>query len=103
MNLHHFAASMPHIFTVYKYGPVPLTSPSTNPYYRQGHYLIFTLFLPFLSLPLSLHPFERSQTMDRNGSNAHCAPCADKSDWLTEGSDCKAATPATSAMNGLNH
>ncbi|KAK2921210.1 hypothetical protein Q8A73_000695 [Channa argus] len=47
--------------------------------------------------------FERGQTMDGNESNAHCAPCAAESDWLTKGSDCKASTPATSAMNGLNH
>lgn len=61
------------------------------------------LFSPFPFSPTSLTAVKRSQTMDGNESNAHCAPCAGKSDWLTEGSDCKIPTPATSAMNGLNH
>ena len=41
--------------------------------------------------------------MRSNESSAHCAPCAGKRDRLTEGSDCRAPSAATSAVNGLNH
>lgn len=67
---------------------------------------LFNLYLSFSLSSLSHFSYSRfngGQTMDGNESNAHCDPRGRESDCLTEGSDCEAPTPATSAMNGLNH